>query len=132
MRTTSLSRSERRDPASSAGSGPVLTLAALAALLASGCCVLPLALVLVGVSGAWISQLHRLAPFSSWLAALALGTLGLAAWRLFRPARAITACADGGDVPCRNASGAVRRWFWVVAVLTLIPLLVPLAAPLFY
>jgi mercuric ion transport protein len=132
MRATALSRSARRDHAAPVGGGSALTLAGIAALLASGCCVMPLALVLIGVSGAWISQLHRLEPYSSWLAALALGSLGLAAWRLFRPAPNAGACAADEDVPCRSANVAARRWFWAIAVLTLIPLLVPLAAPLFY
>ena len=34
--------------------------AAAAALLASACCVAPLALVLLGISGAWIGQLAAL------------------------------------------------------------------------
>jgi mercuric ion transport protein len=119
-------------PPSTRGSTPALTLAAVAALLASTCCVLPLVFVLVGISGAWISQLHRLEPYSLWLAALAVASLGLAAWRLYRP----SASADGAcavpDAACRAVNAAARRWFWAVALLTLVPLVVPLAAPLFY
>ncbi len=96
--------------------------------------MLPLVFVLVGVSGAWISQLHRLEPYSPWLVALAIGSLAIAAWRVFRPAAATAAaCAVGRRrVGCRTTGAAFRRWFWVVAVLALIPLIVPLAAPLFY
>jgi mercuric ion transport protein len=132
MGATTVEVSERRDPRGAASGASALTLAGIAALLASGCCVLPLAFVLVGVSGAWISQLHRLEPYSSWLAALALGSLAIAAWRVFRPAAANAACDDTVDASCRNANAVARRWFWVVAVLTALPLLVPLAAPLFY
>lgn len=94
--------------------------------------MLPLLLVLLGLSGAWMGQLRWLAPYSTALTLLALGSLGLAAWRLFRPAPgdALTCTADG--TPCSKVHVAARRWFWLVALLTLIPLLVPLAAPLFY
>jgi len=33
---------------------------------------------------------------------------------------------------CRPVSRTVRNWFWLVLVVTLVPLLVPLAAPWFY
>ena len=114
------------------GGAPALTLAGLAALLASACCVAPLLLALVGVSGAWISQLRVLQPYSNMLIVLALAALGLAAWRIFGPrARDATACAAQGAA-CRTRNTAARRWFWLVALLTLVPLLVPLLAPLFY
>ncbi|MBK7000304.1 MAG: mercuric transport protein [Rhodoferax sp.] len=104
---------------------PALALAAIAALLASTCCVLPLLLVLLGISGAWIGQLRWFEPYSTALMVLAIGSLSLAAWRLFR------SCNANG-MECRKVHVAARRWFWLVALLTLIPLLVPLAAPLFY
>jgi mercuric ion transport protein len=112
-------------------SAPALALAALAALLASGCCVLPLVLAVVGVSGAWISQLRVLQPYSSCLIALAVAALGLAAWRIFRAPAKDAAC-DVQDAACRSKNETARRWFWLVAVFTLVPLLVPLLAPLFY
>jgi hypothetical protein len=57
--------------------------------------------------------------------------LGAAAWRLFRrPAQAAACAADGVD--CRRRNGVARRWFWVVALLAIVPLVVPLAAPWFY
>jgi mercuric ion transport protein len=114
------------------GSAPALTLAGLVALLASTCCVLPLVLALVGVSGAWVVHLRVLEPYSPALVALSLASLGLAAWRLYRPSTAARAACEVGDSACRRTSGVARRWFWLVAVLTLIPIVVPLVAPLFY
>ena len=107
-----------------------LTTAGFAALLASACCVLPLALALVGISGAWISRLRWLEPYSTALIVLAVAALGIAAWRIFRPAADGACNADGSR--CRSVSVTARRWFWLVALITLIPLLVPLAAPWFY
>ena len=111
--------------------GSALTLAGIAALLSSACCVMPLVFAIVGISGAWIGQLRRLAPWSASLSVLAVASLGFAAWRLYRPAAAAV-CDTADPAACRRVSGAARRWFWLVVVLTLVPLLVPLAAPLFY
>jgi mercuric ion transport protein len=101
-------------------SAPVLLLAGLAALLASGCCVLPLAFVLIGVSGAWISRLTLLQPYSPYFEALAALALCAAAWRIYRPAS------------CRVATPAVRAWFWIIAILTALPIALALLAPLLY
>jgi mercuric ion transport protein len=109
---------------------PALTLAGIAALLASTCCVVPLVLALVGVSGAWVSQLHWMAPYSEAFTILAVGALLLAAWRIYRPVPQGAVCEEGTS--CARASAATRGWFWVLAGLTLVPLVVRLAAPLFY
>jgi mercuric ion transport protein len=119
------------DPGSAAGSASALTVAGIAALLASGCCVAPLLLALVGVSGAWIGQLRRIEPYSPWLMALSLLALAVAGWRLFRGAPGAAACGVD-DVPCRRVNLAARRWFWAVALLALVPLAAPLVAPWFY
>ncbi len=116
--------------ASPAGSAPALTVAGIAALLASSCCVAPLLLALAGVSGSWIGQLRRIGPYSSWLIGLSLAALALSGWQIFRQPEA-GACDAQGNA-CRQANGTARRWFWLVAALALVPLLVPLVAPLFY
>jgi mercuric ion transport protein len=111
--------------------GPALALAGLAALLASTCCVLPLALALAGISGAWISQLHVMEPYSDSLLVLAFGALAWAAWRIYgRSAQTQAVCET--DRVCQPVSQTVRTWFWLVLLIALVPLLVPLAAPWFY
>jgi len=89
-------------------------------------------LAVVGISGAWISQLRWLEPYSTALMGLAVGSLSLAGWRLFRSKSGAERACDAGDMACRRVNATARHWFWLVALLTLIPILVPLAAPLFY
>ena len=65
----------------------------LGALGAASCCVIPFALFLAGVSGAWIGNLTALEPYQPIFAAASLGFIGYGAWRLRRKRE--LACADG-------------------------------------
>ena len=53
-----------------------------AGLLASACCILPLALALAGVSGAWIGNLTALSPYQPYFITFAAASIGLGFWRL--------------------------------------------------
>jgi len=66
----------------------------LAALGASSCCVLPLALFTLGVSGAWIGNLTALAPYQPLFVAAAALLVGLWFRQVYR--KPVVACADGG------------------------------------
>lgn len=112
------------------GSVAALAIAGFSALLASTCCVLPLVFVIVGVSGAWIGQLHQLEPYSYSLTALAAVSLALAGWDIWRPAAQDTMQCDAEI--CRTRKAAARRWFWVVMVLTLLPIVAREGAHFFY
>ncbi|CAN7550239.1 mercuric transporter MerT family protein [Mesorhizobium sp. LjRoot246] len=63
-----------------------------AGLLASACCVLPLAFALVGISGAWIARLTALAPYQPYFLTLAAVSIALGFWR-YR--RSEAACLPG-------------------------------------
>ncbi|MDX8466148.1 mercuric transporter MerT family protein [Mesorhizobium sp. VK23B] len=52
-----------------------------AGLLASACCILPLALALAGISGAWIARLTALAPYQPYFLTVAVVSIGLGLWR---------------------------------------------------
>jgi mercuric ion transport protein len=108
--------------------GRLVALAVVASLLASTCCVLPLVLVLVGVTGAWMSTLVAMKPVTPYAIALTLAALGWSGWLLFKPARA----CDVQDGNCATTRPAVRRLFVVCAVFIALLLSFPLFAPLFY
>jgi mercuric ion transport protein len=65
----------------------------LGALAASSCCVLPLALFGLGVSGAWIGNFTRLASYQPYFIAATLAFLGYGYWLVYRSST--RACADG-------------------------------------
>ena len=65
----------------------------LGALAASSCCILPLVLFGLGVSGAWIGNLARLAPYQPYFIAATAACLGGGYWLRYRSRK--IACADG-------------------------------------
>lgn len=75
--------------------GPELAAAGglLGALAASSCCILPLVLFSLGVSGAWIGNLTQLAPYRPYFITATLALLGTGHWLVRRAAK--QACADG-------------------------------------
>lgn len=101
----------------------------VAALLASACCLGPLVLVMVGISGAWIGSLTALEPWRPlFLTASAVAML-FAYKRIFRPAQD---CKPGDVCAIPQVRRGYRALFAVVAALILIALAFPYAMPLFY
>lgn len=94
------------------------------ALLASSCCVLPLVLVMLGVSGAWIGNLTALEPYQPFFAALALICIALGFWHVYVRPRGT--CASARSLLITKVA------LWLAAVLTLIALTADWWAALFY
>ena len=63
------------------------------ALAASSCCIAPLVLFALGVSGAWITNLTQLAPYQPFFIAATAACLGAGYWLVYRARK--VACADG-------------------------------------
>ncbi len=110
------------------GSGP-LFVGALAAILASTCCLGPLVLVALGLSGAWIGNLTRLEPYRPFFITGALVALFFAGRRIFRPAQA---CQPREVCAVPRTRRVYKIMFWIVSAIVLIALLYPYVAKLFY
>jgi mercuric ion transport protein len=65
----------------------------LGALAASSCCILPLVLFGLGVSGAWIGNLTELAPYQPLFLAATIACLSYGYWLVYRSSNVV--CADG-------------------------------------
>ena len=65
----------------------------LGALAAASCCILPLVLFGIGVSGAWIGTFTQLAPYQPYFIAATIACLGYGYWLVYRQSNAL--CAEG-------------------------------------
>ena len=63
------------------------------AFAASSCCIAPLVLFSLGISGAWIGNLTALAPYQPYFIAATLACLGYGYFLVYR--RNTVACAEG-------------------------------------
>ncbi len=108
--------------------GPLLA-GALSALLASSCCLGPLVLLGLGVSGAWIGNLTALEPWRPLFIAVALVALLMAARRIWRR---VPDCAPGEVCAVPRVRRGYKLMFGTVALLVIVALAFPWFAPLFY
>jgi mercuric ion transport protein len=112
----------------SSSASPVLGAAIFAALVASLCCVAPLVLVLIGVSGAWIGQLTAFEQYQP----IFLSIAGLALFMAWRKIWRAPVCED--DRACATPEGkhAQKTVFVMGVILFVVVLGFPLVAPLLY
>lgn len=103
--------------------------AALVALASVVCWAVPLILVSIGITGAWMSTFTMLAPYKSLLIGASLVCLAYAWFSIYR--------AQGGD---RDKSACVappgrrlsRALFWLVSALVLGAIVSPYLVPLLF
>ena len=110
------------------GSGALLA-GGFAAILASTCCLGPLVLVALGLSGAWIGNLALLEPYRPFFIAGALVALFFAGRRIFRPAET---CRPGEVCAEPRTSRLYKIVFGIVSALVFVALVFPYVARFFY
>ncbi len=102
----------------------------IGALIASSCCIVPLVLVSLGISGTWIGSLTALEPYKPLFLAVTALVLAAGYWHVyFRPKQA---CEDGSYC-ARPASGLITKSaLWTATALALSSATIDFWAPLFY
>ena len=101
----------------------------LGALAASSCCILPLVLFSLGVSGAWIGNFTRLAPYQPYFIAVTIGCLGYGYWLVYRSTK--VACADGDACARLLPNRLVKTGLILATLLAAAALGFDFVAPLF-
>lgn len=101
----------------------------LGAIAASACCIAPLALFSLGVSGAWIGNLTQLAPYQPYFVATALACVACGYWLVHRARKAD--CADGAACARPLPSRLVMTGFALATVLVAGALAFDQLAPFF-
>jgi mercuric ion transport protein len=92
----------------------------LGALAASSCCILPLVLFALGVSGAWIGNFTWLAAYQSIFLAAAIACLGAGGWLAHRNSTKTCTEGDACARPLPNrfiAVALIAAAFLVVAAI---------------
>jgi mercuric ion transport protein len=102
----------------------------LGALAASSCCILPLMLFGLGVSGAWIGNFTRLAPYQPCFIAATLVFLGVGYWLVYRSSK--LACADGAACGRPLPNRLVKAGLVLATILVMAALGFDLVAPLLF
>ena len=101
----------------------------LAALGAASCCVIPFALFVLGVSGAWIGNLTALEPYQPIFVALAVAFIGCGTHLAYRKPK--VACADGSYCARPVSSRMVKISLWSAGALVVIAIGFPYVARAF-
>jgi mercuric ion transport protein len=100
----------------------------LGALAASSCCILPVVLFSLGISGAWIGNFTQLAPYQPYFLAATTVFLGTGYWLVHRASKA--ACVAGKVCARPLPNRLVKSVLVVATVLVLAALGFDLLAPL--
>ncbi len=113
---------------SSPSSKGTLIAGLIAGITASACCIGPLVLLMLGISGSWIGNLTALEPYRPIFIGITLLFLGLAFRKLYLvPQRCAT------DTPCAQPANLrlQRIVFWLVTVMVTLIVTFPWYGPLF-
>lgn len=101
----------------------------LGALAASSCCILPLVLFSLGVSGAWIGNFTQLAPYQPYFITATIGFLGYGYWLVYRSSK--LTCADGAACARPLPNRLVMTGLLLATILVVAALGFDVLAPLF-
>ncbi len=104
--------------------------AVVSAVAASVCCVGPLLLMGLGVSGAWISRLTLFEAYRPLFIAVTVLFLGMGFYRVYRRPKEAD-CAAGSFCANPLSRRINRITLWTVTLLVAALLLFPYAAPYF-
>ncbi|HEY8100577.1 MAG TPA: mercuric transporter MerT family protein [Burkholderiaceae bacterium] len=107
----------------------LMGVALVSSIIASTCCVIPLLLVLVGITGAWMVNLTALKPLTPFFTVIAVAAIAWAGYLVYRPS---TQCATQEEESCDTARPSARKIFLACAVFIALLLSFPLIAPIFY
>ena len=102
----------------------------IGAILASTCCIAPLALVILGVGGTWVGNLTALAPYQWLFLRFAAGCLGAGVWQVYFKPKA--ECVEGSYCANPRSDRLIKIVLWIGTLLVITAIAVNVFAPLLY
>ena len=109
--------------------GLIATGGALGALAMSSCCILPLVLFSLGITGAWIGNLAALYPYKLYILVPTAGFLAGGFYLAYRKPK-VAACEGDGNCGTPISDRINKVVLWTSTVLVLAALAFPYYAPL--
>jgi mercuric ion transport protein len=100
----------------------------LGAIAAMSCCILPLTLFSLGITGAWIGRLTALSPYQPIFIVATVGCLGYGYWLVHRSRKAD--CSAGEACERRLNRRIVNGALWTATALVGLAIAWPLVVPL--
>jgi mercuric ion transport protein len=98
-----------------AGTGLIALGGVLGAIAASACCIVPLVLFALGVSGAWIGNLTALAPYQPIFIVITVAFLAAGYYLVYRTPRG--ACTEGEACARPLPTWSVKLALWIATAL---------------
>ncbi len=99
----------------------------LGALATASCCIVPLVLFTLGVSGAWIGNRAALAPYQPIFLTITFAYLGVGFYKVYRKPK--VACAEGSYCAKPVSNTVVKIALWSATILVAAALAFPYVAP---
>lgn len=102
----------------------------LGAILSSTCCIVPLILISLGLSGAWIGSLTKLEPYKPVFIGITALFLTAGFWHVYfkKP----EPCEEGSYCAQPSSSLITKAALWIATLVVLLALTIDYWAPLFY
>jgi len=100
------------------------------ALIASSCCIVPLVLVTLGISGVWVGMLTVIEPYKLYFVLVAVGLVGAGLWHVY--ARSMPPCEPGSSCDNPASRRATKIVLWVATAIIVQAATIDLWAPLLY
>ena len=111
------------------GKGIYATGGLIGAVLASTCCLGPFVLLLLGISGAWISHLTALAPYQPFFLVASLGFLAAGFWKVY--GKTTGSYQEGSSCSTPQSGKLVKVALWAATLLIVAAFSVETLGPLF-
>lgn len=94
----------------------------LAAIGSSLCCTGPLVLLMLGISGSWISTLTTFDPFRPYFVVAVIGLFLWSGWQVHRP---IDKCTTGSVCAIPTNQKRYQFIFWLIATISMVIVISP-------
>lgn len=125
-------RSEQTEASQAGRKGFLASGSVIGAILVSSCCVLPLVLISLGVTGAWMSNLTALEPYQPYFLVFTLAMLGVGFYTVYRKPRTACrtdSCGTPGYCGTSTSDRVIKIALWSATALVVLALVWPYVVP---